>query len=145
MENIFWLWLILGAVLILIEIIVPSFYALFIGVSALIVGTLVYFCPTSSFMLQGIVFITLSFVSLTLFIKFIRPRLKPALEGQLEGEVGVLVRKSGEHEGEIRFFTPVRGNDLWKVKSDEALDIDAYYKVVSVEEKTNILTVIRSN
>lgn len=48
MENMAWVWMAIGLVLVVVELFVPSFFALFFGVAALIVGALVFFIPAMS-------------------------------------------------------------------------------------------------
>lgn len=141
MEIVYWMWLTLGLVLLIIEVAIPSFFAMFFGISALIVGILSFFCPESSFLTQGIVFVALAVINAIVFFKFIRPRLKTVQEGELIDEVGVLIKKHSEHNGVMRFFSPIKGRDSWAVESEEVLELDAYYLVVSVDEDSKVLRV----
>jgi len=141
MEIVYWMWLTLGLILLIVEVAVPSFFAMFFGISALVVGILSFFCPESSFLTQGLVFVALAFINAIVFFKFIRPRLKTVQEGELVDEVGVLIKKHNDHKGVMRFFSPIKGHDSWSVESEEVLELDAYYQVVSVDEKSNVLHV----
>lgn len=144
MEIVYWMWLTLGLVLLIVEVAVPSFFAMFFGISALVVGILTYFCPESSFLTQGLVFVVLATVIAFVFFKFIRPRLKTVQEGKLMDEVGVLIKKHDNHNGAIRFFSPIKGRDTWQVESEEVLEADAYYRVISVCEKSKTLKVVKN-
>jgi|ETNmetMinimDraft_28_1059901.scaffolds.fasta_scaffold101542_2 hypothetical protein len=58
----FWHWLILGLILVLTEFFAWSIYFLWIGISAIIVGVVVYFVPSVSWDIQLVIFATLSII-----------------------------------------------------------------------------------
>ena len=59
----YWHWYILGLALITIEMLVPTFFALWIGISALLTGAILYFVPTLSWEIQVLIFAALSIIS----------------------------------------------------------------------------------
>ncbi len=56
----FWQWLVLGLLLMLIEVLVPSTYFLWIGLAAMSVGVLFWLMPSLSFDIQLVLFALLS-------------------------------------------------------------------------------------
>jgi membrane protein implicated in regulation of membrane protease activity len=91
-----WLWLVLGLVLLGLEIFTPGgFYVLFFGIGALVVGTLVGLGAGGPVWFQWLLFSALSVVSLLIF----RPHLIRATRSQerrdpmdtLEGEIATLL------------------------------------------------------
>ena len=66
----YWHWYILGVALITIEILVPTFFALWIGISDLLTGTILYFVPSLAWEYQIIIFAILSVVSVVLWIQY---------------------------------------------------------------------------
>jgi membrane protein implicated in regulation of membrane protease activity len=74
-----WLWLVLGLVLLGLEIFTPGgFYVLFFGIGALVVGTLVGLGAGGPVWFQWLLFSALSVVSLLIF----RPHLIRATRSQ---------------------------------------------------------------
>jgi membrane protein implicated in regulation of membrane protease activity len=59
----YWHWYILGVALVTIEMLVPTFFALWIGISALLTGTILYFVPSLAWEYQVLIFAILSVVS----------------------------------------------------------------------------------
>ena len=52
----YWHWYVLGIALITIEMLVPTFFALWIGISALLTGAILYFVPSLAWEYQIIIF-----------------------------------------------------------------------------------------
>ncbi len=66
----YWHWLILGLILITIEMLVPSFFALLIGLAAIVTGGMVYFYPALSWEYQTIIFAALSIINVVAWQRF---------------------------------------------------------------------------
>jgi membrane protein implicated in regulation of membrane protease activity len=60
----YWHWYILGVALIIIEMIAPSFFALWVGISAFLTGTILYLVPTLAWEYQVLIFAVLSIASI---------------------------------------------------------------------------------
>ncbi|MGH7844715.1 MAG: NfeD family protein [Candidatus Binatia bacterium] len=88
MNMVWWVWLLLGLVLILAEIVTPGgFYIIFFGIGAIVVGVLAGFDWAGPLWFQWILFSLLSIVALYLF----RERLVEMTRGADQGEVDSLV------------------------------------------------------
>lgn len=59
----YWHWYILGVALITLEMLLPTFFALWVGISALLTGTVLYFFPTLGWEVQVMIFAVLSIAS----------------------------------------------------------------------------------
>lgn len=59
----YWHWYILGVALVTIEMLVPTFFALWIGISAFLTGMILYFFPSLLWEYQVLIFSVLSIVS----------------------------------------------------------------------------------
>lgn len=59
----YWHWYILGIILVTIEMLVPTFFALWIGISAFLTGTVLFFVPSLAWEYQILLFAVLSIVS----------------------------------------------------------------------------------
>jgi len=116
----YWHWLIFGLCLALAEIMLVSFVALWFGVSAIIVGLLLWLMPFS-FTLQLMLWIILSIIIVFSWFKWVSPHFKNktfsgmAREGMI-GQVGTVIEYNSVHEGRgtLRFPAPILGNDEWQ-------------------------------
>jgi len=59
----YWHWYILGVALVTIEMLAPTFFALWVGISAFLTGTILYFVPSLAWEYQVLIFAVLSIVS----------------------------------------------------------------------------------
>ena len=66
-DIIYWHWLILAVVMIILEILIPGAYFLWMGVSAIFVGALMYVFPEMVFLVQILIFAVLSVISVVMY------------------------------------------------------------------------------
>lgn len=113
-----WHWLVLGFVLLIIEMFVPTFASLWFGGAAIIVAALAWLLPISVSM-QIIIWLVLSAIFLLAWFKFIKPlsvdRTKAGLGGSvIIGETGmIIVAPQLERAGVVRFSVPIVGAAEW--------------------------------
>jgi len=93
-----WLWLVLGLVLIGLEVLTPGgFYVLCFGIGALVVGTLAGLGWGGPTWLQWLLFSAISVVSLLIFrpylIRLTRSKERPDPMDTLEGETAILTEE----------------------------------------------------
>ncbi len=135
MEQIeFWYWLIAGVVMVIIEMIVPAAYFLWMGISALLVGLLLFLAPATPLMIQVIVFGVISIVSVVLYKRYQKqnPRHKdqPNLNRRGHQYVG---RVFTLDEAIVNGVGKVKVDDsTWKVKGAD-LPVGTNVRVTSVE------------
>lgn len=91
-EDHFWLWLTLAGLLIILEIITPIYYFLWLGMTAALVGLISWIFPNMGFVTQLLVFSGLSFVSILIGRLYIKG-------GKQEGEDSVLNRRADQYVG----------------------------------------------
>lgn len=114
-----WLWLVIGFALAAIEILVPSFFMLWLGASAIVVGILCLFIPMS-FAAELLIWVVLSLVCLVGWFKWISPRMKTnslsgmAMESTLGKQGTVLEYNAATERGMLRFSAPVLGEAEWR-------------------------------
>ncbi|TSB23134.1 NfeD family protein [Psychrobacter sp. YGAH215] len=117
-----WHWLVLGFVLLIIEMFVPTFASLWFGGAAIIVAALAWLLPISV-SLQIIIWLVLSAIFLLAWFKFIRPlsvdRTKAGLGGSvIIGETGmIIVAPQLERAGVVRFSVPIVGAAEWMCRT----------------------------
>ena len=117
-----WHWLVLGFLLLIVEMFVPTFASLWFGAAAIIVAVLAWLMPISLFV-QVIIWLVLSAVFLIAWFKFIKPlsvdRTKAGLGGSvIVGETGMIVLSpQPERAGIVRFSVPIVGAAEWMCRT----------------------------
>lgn len=117
-----WHWLVLGFVLLIIEMFVPTFASLWFGAAAIIVAALAWLLPISV-SVQVIIWLVLSAAFLVVWFKFVKPlsvdRTKAGLGGSvIVGETGmIIVSPQPDHAGVVRFSVPIVGAAEWMCRT----------------------------
>jgi hypothetical protein len=66
-DIIYWHWLILAVALIILEILMPGAYFLWMGISAAVVGVAMFVFPATTFLLQVLIFAILSVITVMMY------------------------------------------------------------------------------
>ena len=133
-----WHWVVLGIGLIVFEIFLPSFTALWFGVAACVVALLLWIFPSLGIELQVVSWIILSVAFTVFWFKFLKPlsldRTTAGLPREaIIGQVGTVVTAPLiEHTGKVRFPMPLLGTDEWLCRSQEELRVGDRVKVVDI-------------
>lgn len=133
----YWHWLVLGILLIVSEIFVPSFIMVWFGLGALIVGGLLKFTDIG-LTYQLLIWAVSSIVFILLWFKFVRPlavdRTKAGLgKESIINETGMVIKvPANGQRGKMRFSTPKLGNDEWLILSEQELADGDRVRVISV-------------
>ena len=112
-----WHWFVLGVLLMLSELILPAFAALWFGIAAIMVGILYWMFPMMGVTTQFVTWIILSILCTLLWFKFIKPlstdKTKAGLSREATiGQIGMVIQASPENEHiRVRFPNPVLGSD----------------------------------
>ena len=115
----YWHWIVFGIALAAIEIFVPSFFMLWLGVSAIVVGLITWFLPIS-FVVQMLIWGVLSIICLVGWFKFVSPKMKDVSNSGMAkeamfGKVGTVLEFNSElSRGKLRFPAPLMGEDEWR-------------------------------
>ena len=101
-----WHWFVLGILLILSELLLPAFAALWFGIGAVMVGVLYWMFPMMGLTTQILTWIILSVLCTLLWFKFIKPlsidKTKAGLSREATiGQVGMVIQINLDH-GQIR-------------------------------------------
>jgi len=137
---IYWHWLILAVVMIILEMLVPGAYFLWMGVSAIFVGALMYVFPEMVFLIQILIFAVLSVISVVMY-KSYRKRNpivtdEPALNRRGEQYIGrtfTLEEPIVNGEGRIKV-----DDSTWKISGVD-MEAGASVRVVATEGTTLIV------
>ena len=139
-EIIYWHWLILAVALIILEIIIPGAYFLWMGISAVVVGAAMFVFPQMAILVQVLIFAILSVITVMLYRSYRKKNPlvtdEPALNRRGEKYIGqsfTLKEPIVNGVGNIKV-----DDSTWKIKG---FDIDAgeTVRVVAVEGTTLIV------
>lgn len=133
-----WHWVVFGIALIISEIFLVTFFILWFGAAAVIVGGVYYLVPDMSTTWQVLLWTILSSSLALAWFKYLKPlsvdKTKAGLSKEaLTGEVGqVLVVPKGSRRGKLRFPAPLLGSDEWLFITRDKLDIGDRVSVTDV-------------
>ena len=133
-----WHWFVLGVVLMLSELVLPAFAALWFGIAAIMVGVLFWMFPMMGFTTQLITWIILSILCTLLWFKFIKPlstdKTKAGLSREATlGQVGMVSQINTEHDLiTVRFPMPVLGSDEWNCRTLAPVQVGDRVRVVDI-------------
>jgi len=134
-----WHWLVLGFLLMIAEIFIPTFASLWFGAAAVIVAALSWLLPIPV-VAQVLIWLALSVLFMFAWIKYIKPlsvnRTKAGLGGSvIVGETGMIVLKpQADKSGMVRFNVPIVGADEWPCRTEG--------KVVEVGDRVVVTGII---
>ena len=140
-----WHWLVLGFLLMLAEIFIPTFASLWFGAAAVLVAALSWLFPLP-LLVQVVIWLTLSVLFMFAWVKYAKPlsinRSKTESDqDDIIGETGMLVTKpTAEHLGRVRFSVPIFGADEWLCRTSED-SVEVGERVVVTAVDGNELTV----
>lgn len=109
----FWYWLIAAVIMIVIEMLLPAAYFLWMGISAFIVGLLLFAMPNMPVLIQVIIFGILSVVTLVLYKK--HKKENPTVNDEPN-----LNRRGEQYVGRIFTLDEPIVNGVGKVKVDDS-------------------------
>ena len=141
MELAWWHWMVIGLGLGLLELFVASFFVIWFGLGALLVGVAMLLIPNMAFSAQILLWTAASVAMTVLWFKVLRKDAGKTRSGQADealGEIGVLVRAVEplgveSARGEVRFQKPVMGSDVWPCLADEAIAAGERVRVLAVD------------
>ncbi len=145
-QLLYWHWLVLGMLLVAGEIFIPSFTIFWFGLGAIVVG-LVMLVVKLSFTAQILIWTVSSVLFSVLWFKYFKPKMIDKTNAGMSrdaviGESGQVIKAPTEHSrGEVRFATPVLGDDEWEFICDE--DIAIGDRVYIKEISGNTLIVVK--
>ena len=140
-ELAWWHWMVIGLGLGLLELFVASFFVIWFGLGALLVGVAMLAIPDMAFSAQILLWTAASVAMTVLWFKVLRKDAGKTRSGQADealGEIGVLVRAVEplgieSARGEVRFQRPVMGSDVWPCLADEAIAAGERVRVLAVD------------
>jgi len=139
MELAWWHWMVLGMVLVALEMVVSTFFLMWFGLGALLVGLVTLFV-LPGFAVQLVLWAVASLAMMGVWIRYFkvpdRNRAGQAKEGVI-GLAGLMTRPVTEtSNGEILFQRPVLGADRWPVVADAPIAAGEKARIVDVLGQT---------
>ena len=132
-----WHWIVGGIVLVLAELVIPSFFIVWFGLGALLTGLLTLaFDLSVTAQLATWTLASLAMAGLWFRVfkqSFVKTRVGTA-DGEVIGEIGLLVSAVAPFErGKVRFQRPVLGSEEWVCLADAPIAAGERVKVMAVE------------
>lgn len=141
----YWHWIVFGITLMLAEIFLLSFTALWFGAAAVVVGVVVLALPQIPLAAQLLLWGGLSGVMAWAWFKYLKPlsidKTKAGLSREsIVGEVGqVLKLPVGDQRGTLRFPAPILGNDEWAFICEDLIAAGDRVRVKEVSGNTLVV------
>lgn len=132
-----WHWFVLGILLILSELLLPAFAALWFGIAAIVVSLLFWLFPSMSFTAQMVSWIVLSIACTVFWFKYIKPlsidRTKAGLSREATiGQTGMVILNLEHDMVKVRFQMPLLGSDEWDCRTTAAVNIGDRVRVTDI-------------
>jgi len=133
-----WQWVVGGIALILAELAIPSFFVVWFGLGALLVGLLLMLAPDLSPTVQLATWTLASLAMVALWFKVFKPSFAKTrigtADGEAIGEIGLLVGNIAPFaKSKVRFQRPLLGSEEWVCLSDHAIAAGERVRVVAIE------------
>lgn len=139
MDVLWWMWLVLGVALMLAEMLTTTFFLLWFGIGAVLVGLLAWVWPGLPIGGQLLAWACSSSLLAVFWFRVLRKRLpdKRWTADAVIGEIGLLTLAVAPFQkGRVRFQKPVLGNEEWVCIADEPIEAGERIRIVSVEGNT---------
>lgn len=126
-EILYWHWVVLGVALMLSEIALTTFFILWFGMAAVMMGGVLYLVPGLDLTWQILIWTLLSSGLAFFWFKYLKPlsidRTKAGLSREaIVGETGQVISVPREGmRGKLRFPAPILGADEWLIISQDSL------------------------
>ena len=138
MQVEWWSWIVGGVALMLTELALTSFFVIWFGLGAFLVGLLMLVMPSLSLTAQLGIWLLASLILVILWFRLFRQNRNKTLigsaTGEVLGEIGLLVAAVAPFErGKVRFQRPLLGSEEWVCLADAAIAAGERVKVIAVE------------
>ena len=144
-KLLYWHWLVFGMVLMMLELIVPSFTILWFGLGGLVVGLILLVLAEIPFTWQVLIWVASSVGFTIIWFKILKPRMKDQTMAGISreavlGETAMIISKPvGQKRGQLRFAVPVLGSETWDYLCDKQVDVGDRVVVHEVSGNTMIV------
>ena len=144
MDVQYWHWLVLGLILIIAEVFIPSFTIFWFGLGALAVGGILWLSPME-LTAQLLLWAFFSALLTTFWFVVMKPRMLDKTRAGMSreallGETGQVISvPEGDRRGIVRFTKPLLGSDEWSFICDEPVQLGDRVQIRDVSGNTLIV------
>ena len=141
----YWHWIVFGMLLILTELLVPSFTIFWFGLAGLIVGGVLLVAPTTTFTWQLFLWALGACLMTFLWFKLFKPlmadRTKAGISREaIVGKAGQVIKAPCQDQrGMLRFTTPVLGSEEWPFICEQPVAVGDRVVVADISGNTLIV------
>ncbi|MGJ7551164.1 NfeD family protein [Pseudomonas alloputida] len=139
MEMQWWIWLVFGIGLILLELVLPTFFIIWFGIGAVLVSLIALAAPALQLDMQVLLWVLFSSVTTFLWFKLFK-RKQPDVRWTADsviGEVGLLTSSVSQFQkGRVRFQKPLLGNEEWTCIADGDIPAGERVRLIAIEGNT---------
>ncbi|NKB76760.1 MAG: NfeD family protein [Gammaproteobacteria bacterium] len=140
----YWGWLAAGLIMLVIELVAPFAFFLWLGISAFVTAVLVMVFPDSPWQLQALIFSVLSVISVLLSRRFLTGKKK-------ESELPNLNRRANQYIGRTALLCESIENGMGKISIDDSrwqvagpdLEKDSVVKIVGVDGAVLVVEAVK--
>lgn len=142
----YWHWLVFGMLLVIAELIIPSFTIFWFGLAGIIVGGVLLLAPQTSLTWQLFLWAIASGGMTFLWFKLFKPlmadRTKAGISREaIMGETGQVIRApEADKRGVVRFTTPLLGAEEWPFICEQKVAAGDRVAVTDISGNTLIVT-----
>lgn len=143
MDMQWWTWLVFGIALILLELILPTFFIIWFGIGAVLVALIALVAPSLNLASQVLLWVLFSSVTTLLWFKLFRRKKADTrwTADSVIGEVGLLTAGVSEFQkGRVRFQKPILGNEEWVCVADSDIAAGERVRLTAIEGNTARIT-----
>ncbi|MFI3190384.1 hypothetical protein BCS42_10025 [Crenothrix sp. D3] len=143
-ELVFWYWWVLAVVCLVIEILVPAFFFLWMSVAGLITGIIAWLIPSTSTDVQILIFSVLTVMTITAWRIFGKKYV-------IETDQPLLNRRGSQYVGRVFNLHEAIENGEGKIKVDDTIwkvhgeDCDIHSKVKVIASRGTVFDVEKVN
>lgn len=112
-EVVFWHWWSLGAILLIVELLVPGMFFIWMGESAFVVGAVLWLFPWIDFEHQVILFSVLSVLSVAVFRRYLKRR-------PIQSDRPLLNQRTAQYVGRVFTLQEPIVNGRGKIHVDDS-------------------------
>lgn len=140
MALVFWYWLVLAVVLLVLEILTPTFFFLWMAASALVTGIMVWLIPAISTDIQILIFSVLAITAIIGWRVY-------GKKYTIESDQPLLNRRGSQYVGRVFNLHEAIENGQGKIKVDDTIwkvhgkDCDVHSKVKVVASRGTVFDV----
>lgn len=138
MQIEWWMWVVGGIALVVAELLIPSFFIIWFGLGALLVGGMMLLVPDLTLTAQLGAWTLASIAMVALWFKVFkrsdRKTRAGTADGEAIGEIGLLVGAIAPFErGRVRFQRPLLGAEEWACLADAPIAAGKRVRVEAIE------------